>query len=507
MRSEPLQQETWISRRDFVQLSSMLVAPMLFRSPMADATEATTSTVYHERCRPQFHFTYRKGWLSDINGLVFYKGEYHLFSQHSPATTACDYPAAHWGHAVSTDLIHWRELPPALAPDKTNGPVFSGSAVVDWKNTSGLQTGDDNVIVALYTGARYVIDDKQDGVVCLAFSNDRGRTWTQYDKNPVVDAITHFNRDPKVFWHEPTQKWIMAITLSCGGWLDGDYRFALLSSPDLKTWREESRFDMPKGIDCPDMFELPVDGDAQNKRWVFWAGDGTHAIGTFDGTTFTREGDARPPLCTWEENGANGYAAQTFNDIPSSDGRRIQISWLRHGNYPDMPFNQQASFPCELSLRSTPQGIVLCRRPVREIELLHDRQHRWEDVALTPGQNPLADVRGTLFDVRAEFELGAAGHIVLQAYGVSMVCDATTQRLSCQGRSVPLPTAGNRVKLRVLVDRTSLEIFAGDGLVSMAFCFVPPTTDAQLSILAERGPVRIVSLDVSELKSIWDARS
>ena len=176
---------------------------------------------YDEAYRPQFHFTYKKGWMSDINGLFYYDGEYHFFSQHNPAGPGLDYRNIHWGHAVSKDLIHWTELPPALAPDK-DGPIFSGSAVVDWKNTSGLQTGTEPVIVAFYTAARYMLPDKADGVQSMAYSNDRGRTWTKYAGNPVLPAITHYNRDPKVLWHEPTGKWVMVITLSCADhWLRG----------------------------------------------------------------------------------------------------------------------------------------------------------------------------------------------------------------------------------------------------------------------------------------------
>ena len=248
----------------------------------------------NEPYRPQFHFTYQKGWLSDINGLFYYRGEYHLFSQHCPESTACDYPNTYWGHAVSTDLIHWCELPPALAPDQ-DGPAFSGTAVVDWGNSSGFQTGVEKPLVAFYTGARYIVDDKKDGVICAAYSNDRGRTWTKYAGNPVLPPITHLNRDPRPFWHEPTKRWILAMTLSCGNWLDGDYRFVLFSSSDLKNWKEESRLDLPKGLDCPDMFSLPVDDDPKQRRWVFWAGDGTYAVGTFDGKTFTREGRSSLP--------------------------------------------------------------------------------------------------------------------------------------------------------------------------------------------------------------------
>jgi sucrose-6-phosphate hydrolase SacC (GH32 family) len=320
----------------------------------------------------------------------------------------------------------------------------------------------------------------------------------------VLEAITHYNRDPKVFWHEPTKQWIMAITLSCANhWLDGDYRFALLTSPDLKQWTEARRFEMPRGLDCPDMFELSVDGDPKNTRWVFWAGDGTHAVGTFDGKTFTCEGEIRLPLLTWEQDGANGYAAQTFSDIPSSDGRRIQISWLRHGSYPGMPFNQQASFPCELTLCTTPECIQLFRRPIREIELLRKSSRRWQDEPLTCGGKAIGGAAGELLDISAEMEFGDLATVTLEVRGIPIVYEARAKTLRCLGAAVALAPVGNRVRLQVLVDRTSLEVFANDGRVNMSFGCHPQVNDRAVLVSAMGGVGRLVDLTVHELRSIW----
>lgn len=466
---------------------------------------------YGEPYRPQFHFTYKKGWLSDINGLVYYDGEYHFFSQHCPATAECDYPSTHWGHAVSGDMIQWRELPPAIAPDETNGPTFSGSSVVDWNNTSGLQTGHAPPIVAFYTGARYMLPQPKPGVICIAYSNDSGRSWTKYDGNPVLEAITELNRDPKVFRHEPTARWIMALTLSCAdNWLsagEGDYRFALLSSPDLIHWTEESRFDMPRGLDCPDMFELPVDGDPAHTRWVFWAGDGTHAVGTFDGKEFKREGDIHLPLFPYYENGGFGYAAQTFSGIPASDGRLIQIAWLRNGSYPGMPFNQQALFPCELTLRTTPEGVQLFREPIKEIELLHDADMRWTDEPLTHTGRAIGGPAGELLDISAEIEIGDLSKVTLEVRGIPIVYEARARTLRCMGAAVELIPAANQISLRVLVDRASLEIFAGGGRVSVALGCHPRENDRAVFLSGQGGEGRLVNLAVNRLRSIWTDRS
>ena len=472
-------------------------------------TAPASDQLYDEAYRPQFHFTYKKGWMSDINGLFHCAGEYHFFSSHNPTGPGLDYGNIHLGHAVSKDLIHWTELPPALAPDK-DGPIFSGSAVVDWKNTSGLQTGKEPVLIAFYTAARYMLPAKGDGVQSMAYSNDRGRTWTKYAGNPVLPAITHYNRDPKVFWHEPTGKWVMVITLSCAdNWLlgrDGDYRFAIFSSSDLKQWKEMSRFDMPRGLDCPDMFELPVDSKAGNRRWVFSAGDGTHAIGTFDGTRFVPTDGIRPPLVNWPEKGANGYAAQTFSDIPAADGRRIQIAWLRaleHGGYPGMPFNQQALFPVELTLRTVDGRIQLFREPVREVEQLHGRKWEWTQHTIRPGENLLSGIQGELFELRAEIEPGDASEISFRVRGATLRYDPTRKTLSCLDKTMSAGTTDGRLRLQLLIDRTTLEIFADRGRTSLSFFLAPSTEQAPLGLIVAGGELKVRSLTVWEMKSIW----
>ena len=323
------------------------------------AKEPAGEALYHEKYRPQFHFTARKNWLNDPNGLVYYQREYHLFFQHNPA--GLSWGNMTWGHAVGPDLLHWQQLDNALSPDRL-GTIFSGSAVVDWDNTAGFQTGAEKVLVCIFTSAGKPFTQS------IAFSNDRGRTWTKYAHNPVLSHIAGDNRDPKVFWHEPTRRWIMAL------YLDGEH-YALFASPNLKEWTKLSDVPAPGGSECPDLFELPIEGNPRDTRWVFWAGNGNYLLGRFDGKTFIKESGPHPT--DW---GANFYAAQTYSDIPEADGRRIQIAWMRGGEFPGMPFNQQMSFPCELTLRKFSEGIRLCRNPVREIEKIRAKKHGWNNL-------------------------------------------------------------------------------------------------------------------------------
>lgn len=451
--------------------------------------ELMTSELYNETYRPQFHFSAKKNWLNDPNGLVFYAGEYHLFFQHNPF--GIEWGNMHWGHAVSKDLVHWEELPIALDPDE-HGTCFSGSAVIDWNNTAGFQTGDEKVIVAIYTGAP--VPEVEGGpkfTQCLAYSNDRGRTWTKYDKNPALEHIIGGNRDPKVQWHAPSGQWVMALYLD-----RQDY--ALFGSKDLKSWARLCDVHVPDCTECPDFFELHVDGDATQSKWLFLGANGNYLIGAFDGKTFTPEsGPFRG------DYGANFYAIQSYDDIPASDGRRIQIAWMNGGRYPEMPFNQQMSFPCELTLRTLPEGLRLCRWPVREIEGLRESEVALNDRAVGSGENVAADAKGELFDIEAEFGLGDAAESGLKVRGEEIVYSAKDATVSCLGKSAPLKPVDGHIRLRVLVDRTSLEVFGNGGAISMSSCFLPRSDERSVEAFARGGKVNVVSLRVHTLRSAW----
>ena len=444
-------------------------------------------TAYKEAYRPQFHFTPKTNWTNDPNGLIHYKGEFHLFFQHNPF--GIDWGNMTWGHAVSTDLVHWKQLPHAIHPDEL-GTIFSGSGVVDWKNTGGFQTGDEAVLVNFYTSAGSHAPKEVPFTQSIAYSNDRGRSWTKYEGNPVIEHIVRDNRDPKVIWHEPTQKWVMALYLD-----QNDY--TLFGSTDLKEWTRLSDLQIPD-TECPDIFELPVDDDPDNTKWVFWGAAGKYYVGSFDGTTFTPEGDAQRA-----DYGANFYAAQTWSDVPESDGRRIQIAWMSGSKPPDMPFNQQMSFPCKLTLRTTPEGIRLHREPVEEIENIHTYTHAWSDLSLKPGEDPLAGLTGELFDIRAELALNDATAVGFKIRGQDVRYDVAAQELTFLERSGPLAPQNGKIRLQILVDRISIEAFGNDGNLSMTSYFLPDLDNADIGIYAEGSPATLVSLKVHELRSSW----
>ena len=457
------------------------------------AAEESTQAAYDEVYRPQFHYTCKMGCLGDINGVFYYDGEYHMCYQHVPQRPA-SHLKVHWGHAISKDLLHWQELGDIIAPDE-RGPAFSGTAVVDWNNASGLQTGSEKVLLAFYTAAGYMLDPPIKAVQCLVYSNDRGRTWTKYESNPVLGHVARCNRDPKVFWHKPTQQWIMAITI--GGW-DYEPDFAIFGSQNLKEWELYSTYRLEGPAECPDMFELPVDGDKNNMRWVAWGAPGRYAVGKFDGAIFDRQGPILPT-----KQGAAGYAAQTFSDIPAGDGRRIQVTWLNAGHWAAMPFKYQASFPLELSLRTVGKEVRLCRVPIKEIEQLHGKRHAWNETILGPGNNLLSDITGDTFDVRAEIEPGNAAQVVFNVRGTEIVYDAKEQKLSCLGKSAVLEPIAGKIKLQILIDRASIEIFGNDGLVTMFYIVWPDPGNKTLALSSSGGEAQIVSMDVYEIASVW----
>jgi len=282
----------------------------------------------------------------------------------------------------------------------------------------------------------------------------------------------------------------MAVYDESGGGRD----VAFYASPDLKKWEFQSR--IAGFYECPDLFPLPVDGDAKTVKWVLSAADGQYLIGQFDGTKFVKESGKHQ---VWY---GNFYAAQTYDSAP--DGRRVQIGWGNGIAFPGQPFNQQMTVPVELTLRSTEDGIRLFAVPVKEIEALHDRKHSWTDLTLKPGANPLAEVKGELFDFGAEFRPGGTEQIIFSVRGVPVVYDVKKGEVNCQGKAAPLkPRKDGSVRLQILVDRGSVEVFGNDGQVALSAGVLVPVDNRSLALSAKGGQAKVSELKVSVLKSAW----
>ena len=480
--------DAWKGRTGTIQVDRLPEDSHALSAVIASDAIADQASCYHEAGRGQFHFSSRRGWLNDPNGLSWFNGEYHLFYQHNPYGVG--WGNMHWGHAVSGDLVHWRELGDVLAPDAL-GPMFSGSAVVDAANTSGLGTPGHPPRVLIYTAAG------SPTVQCLAASTD-GRTYRKFSGNPVLPEITGGNRDPKVFWHAPTKSWVMVLYV---GLPHDQHTVQILTSPNLRDWTRASS--VPGGSDgflfeCPDLFPLAVDGNEAATTWVLSAANGAYAIGSFDGRVFTPERTDLP-----SHQGGAMYAAQTFSACAPGDGRRIQIGWLRTA-MAGMPFSQAMTIPMQLGLTATPDGPRLTHTPVVELEALRTGTQRIPAMILHPGDaNPLAGSAGELVELRLEFAPEASSTVMVTVRGATIAYDAAHQQLTVQGERVPAPLRGGRQRLVIYGDRNALEVVASDGLAYVPVAFLPKPEDHSLALRVAGGTASIAHVEVSQLGSIW----
>lgn len=470
--------------------------------------------------RPAFHFAPARNWMNDPNGLVYYDGEYHLFFQYNPHGDRWGHIS--WGHAVSRDLVNWQELP--IAIPETEVMAFSGSAVIDHRNTSGFGRDGKPAMVAIYTG----FDPKTKvQAQYVAYSNDRGRTFTRHGK--VLDIGSTEFRDPKVFWHEGTHRWTMVVVKAT------EKKASIYSSPDLKQWTFESDFG-PTGSsadgvnwECPDLFELPVEnGRAGEKRWVLAISRGDRGpdggsggqwfVGAFDGHRFTLEpGWKDEPH--WVDHGADFYANASWTDVP--DGRRIWIGWATDLRYahaiPTWPARGLMTVPRTLALRREAGDWRLAQAPVRELERRHGEVRRMADVALSETPVPLE--LGDSIDATVTIDPRSAGQVDLtltDAAGYATVIGyvpATRELFIDRTRSGPhfhdafadrnivtLPEGTGEVTLRLLVDRSIIELFAADGTRTITDRFFPGKGPLRWSASSRGGAAVIRRLDAAAIE-------
>lgn len=494
-----------------------------------------------EQYRPRFHFTPPQQWMNDPNGMVYYEGEYHLFYQHYPDSNV--WGPMHWGHAVSTDLLHWEHLPVALFPDSL-GYIFSGSAVVDQQNTSGLGTTEQPPLVAIFT--YHDPQGEKDGrktfqTQGIAYSTDRGRTWTKYQGNPVLPnpGIRDF-RDPKVFWHPPSQRWVMALAVA------DHIRF--YTSSDLLSWAYASSFGQGAGAhggvwECPDLFPLPV-AESGEERWVLLVsinpggpngGSATqYFVGDFDGQQFSLDTAFAEALHTdgarWVDYGRDNYAGVTWAGIPPEDGRRIFIGWMSNWDYanvvPTYQWRSAMTLPRYLSLQQTTQGLRLSSAPVQETAKLRQAPVSLPD-ELTDGTVLHRSNQELLVEVLLTVELPESYQ---GSFGLSLTNDqgnryragydaATKTYFSDRTESgqtafseafakklhrAPATTPTDAVTLHLFVDVASAELFAEAGTIALTDIFFPDSPFTHLQFFQQGDPLSIIEADVYVLQALTE---
>jgi fructan beta-fructosidase len=515
-----------------IRKSLYRLALLLLATPIAFSFLAADQRPYDEPWRPQYHFTPDKNFMNDPNGLVYYKGEYHLFYQHNPQGSEWGHMS--WGHAVSDDMLHWRHLPLAIPEEPGRYMIYSGSAVVDWHNSSGLCSAadphDPSCLVAIYTAAGS--DSQKQN---LAFSNDRGRTWANYSANPVADLHQPDFRDPKVFWYEPQKKWVMVAVFA------DRKQVQILDSTNLKTWTLRSTFG-PLGAgkgqwECPDLFELPLDDKSGATKWVLVVnrnpgapagGTGVqYFVGRFDGAKFTNETPADTEL--WADYGKDFYATNSFSDIPASDGRRIWLGWISNWQYanaePTNLWRGAQSLPRVLRLKAFPGGIRLIQVPVKETERVRAGE-LFRKCCLSVSQADrlvhAANLKADALEIEAEIIPRSAAEVgfrlrkgrneeTLVAVSTKthdLFIDRTHSGLvsfssDFPGRHHAHLYWTSSVKLHIFLDRSSVEVFANDGETVLTDRIYPSPDSDGVAVYSDSGDSQIPSLTIWKLSSIW----
>lgn len=498
------------------------------KNASAPPVHESDSAIYQEKHRPQLHFSPPANWMNDPNGMVYYKGEYHLFYQYYPDSTV--WGPMHWGHAISNDLVHWKNFPIALHPDSL-GWIFSGSAVVDVNNSSGFGVGEQTPLVAIYTYHSSPLekagraDYQYQGI---AYSIDQGRTWMKYHGNPVLpnQGVNDF-RDPKVFWHEATKNWIMILAVKdhveCWG------------SPDLKSWKKLSEFGAEYGAhggvwECPDLFPLPVEGEEEQK-WVLLVsinpggpngGSATqYFLGEFDGVTFKADYDKAS--VEWIDYGPDNYAGVTWSNTPHN--RKVFLGWMSNWSYatvvPTDRWRSAMTTPRDLSLVRTAQGLKIKSKVSPEFvnagsEIVVRDQIIIQDSllvnSLSAADLSLSVISGVVDALNFSIEyVNTKGQKVVLKFDKNLNQFSLDRELSgnvdfapqfTRVANAPRHLRDDKIQFTLVADVSSLEVFLDGGLTLMTMIYFPDEPLGDVVIKTET-ELQLENLSVKTLKSIW----
>jgi levanase/fructan beta-fructosidase len=495
----------------------MLVAMSL--KTLAQQTETATP-----QWRPVYHFTPEQNWTNDPNGLIFLNGEFNLYYQHNPFENKWGHMS--WGHATSTDLIHWKHLPvaiPEIITKETTTWIYSGSAVLDKNNTSGFGKNGKAPVVAVFTADQ---PKQRKESQFIAYSNDGGLSYTQYKGNPVIDLNMHDFRDPNVFWYGPAKQWIMTVAMV------NEHRVSIYGSKNLKEWTKLSDFGpagyTKNGWECPSLLPLTVDGDRTNIKWVLFVSSGgdhgplmQYYVGDFDGTTFKNANESDKVLTV--DYGDAFYAAIAWRDAPAN--KKILLGWLQNGRKETYPWKGQMAIPRDLSFKTTDEGLRLIQKPSEVVCKSLPKYARGGELfkkhLLDGGLELSTDERFNSNSnwIDAEIQVNDSkkfGFIITEKKGTSKKVvvgyDPNGQELfvDCTGsetgnkdvsnlvQTAPLKAVNGVVRIQVLLDKSSLEVFGNDGECVISTMIYPDVDATGVSVFSE-GKVLIKSLKMWDL--------
>lgn len=473
--------------------------------------------LYKEPFRPQFQFSPAIHWTNDPNGLVFHNGEYHLFYQYNPMGIRWGHMS--WGHAISKDLVHWQHLPVAIEEGK-DGMIFSGTCFTDAQNSSGLGKDGKAPLLAIYTAHTETNQSQH-----LAYSNDDGRTWTKYSKNPVLDIGKANFRDPKVFWYEPDKKWVMVLALP------EEKQMQFYSSTTLKEWKLMSQFG-PAGDttgiwECPDLVQIPIANQPGKTKWMLMHSPAPYMqyfIGEFDGNGFKSE---NPITNVYRPDyGPDYYAAIMYNNLPQGTAP-ISIGWVNNWNYagdiPTMPWRGAMSFPRSLSVKKINNEWILIQEPIKALNSLRFDQSKWMNLPVD-GIRPLP-VKGQQFELELELSIGSStecGVQIASGTGHEMVIGYnSTEKKIYIDRSktanqqihkkfaelsryqTSLSPASGKIHLRIFFDNSIVTVFANKGEAVLTTQIFPGKNDDGVQLFSKGGKATIIQASFWQMKSIW----
>ena len=512
----PLDLEAFVGRNVKIDVQGMPQGSLCWEKMSLSDTFDTANT---EKFRPAYHHTPAYGWMNDPNGMFYKDGVYHLYFQHNPYGST--WGNMNWGHSYSTDLVHWTYAGDAITPDAW-GTVFSGSAVVDKDNSAGFGR---NAIVAFYTSAKPTPwGDAQ--MQSIAYSTDDGKTFEKYPGNPVITSTEKDFRDPKVFWYAPGKHWVMMLAVG--------QEMQIWSSADLKDWKYESSFGAKQGAhggvwECPDLVELPVEG-TKEKRWVLicninpggpFGGSATqYFVGTFDGKKFTNQ---FPTKTKWMDYGKDHYATVTFSNAP--DGRCVALGWMSNWQYaavvPTKQYRSANTIARDLTLYRQGGDLLLKSAPSKEIEKARSTKKSvpqfnvsdsYEIASLLDGNDGAYEIEMEIKNNGAEkiaFTLqNAKGENVMMYYDTAtrqFVMDRSNSGETSFSPDFPAMTVApaadvDDIRLRLFVDRSSIEAFGDGGKFVMTNIVFPAEPYNKMKFESVRGSFTVKKMNVYKLK-------
>jgi len=493
--------------------------PLFFLSFILFACACFGQTeLYHEQYRPQFHFTPKTKWTNDPNGLVYYKGQYHLFYQHNPFGNVWGHMS--WGHAVSKDLIHWKHLPVAI-PEGKEGMIFSGTCVADINNTSGFGKVGKVPLIAVYTSHVEDVNQSQH----LAYSLDDGLTWTKYEKNPILDLHKKDFRDPKIFRYPPKNYWVMAVMLPV------EHIVQFYSSKNLKEWNLLSEFgpagDTTGVWECPDLTQVPVEGQPGKKKWLLQMsmnGAMQYFVGEFDGVNFKNE---NPPNKIYRPDyGPDYYAGICYGQLPSNH-KPVSIGWLNNWNYandiPTTPWKGAMSIPRTLSVKKLNREWILIQKPYEKISSLRELKYFRKNQNIEKYINLPVISQQCEIDAELKASTGSITGIRL-ANGNEHYFEVgydTEKKILYIDRSksgdqsfsknfeklnrfeILYLLAGETIKFQIFFDKSIVEVFVNGGERVFTAQIFPGEFESKIELFSDNNSSTAISYSVHKLRSIW----